>query len=152
MKKAFDSVSLKSLKLSLQRIKIPALGQSFIIDLFDKRQTRIITALGLTEAITAGDRIEQGEVISPLIWRIFYDPLLTKVKKNTLLSYELEVSQQENLEEKREKMKKVRQAVVAFADNTTWIASSKEQLEEIIKIAEDFFKINNIQINLSLLL
>src|SRR5207244_765511 len=51
MKKAFDSVSLDSLKLALQRIKIPVLGQSFILDLFDKRQTRIITALGLTEAI-----------------------------------------------------------------------------------------------------
>ena len=67
MKKAFDSVSLDSLKLALQRIKIPVLGQSFILDLFDKKQTRIITALGLIEAITAGDRIEQGEVISPLI-------------------------------------------------------------------------------------
>ena len=61
MKKAFDSVSLESLKLAFQRIKIPVLGQSFIIDLFDKRQTRIITALGLTEAITAGDGIEQGK-------------------------------------------------------------------------------------------
>ena len=60
-------MSLKSLKLALQRIKILVLGQSFIIDLFDKRQTRIITALGLTEAITAGDGIEQGEVILPLI-------------------------------------------------------------------------------------
>ena len=67
MKKAFDSVSLESLKLALQRIKIPVLGQSFIIDLFDKRQTRIITAVGLTEVITAGDRIEQGKEISPLI-------------------------------------------------------------------------------------
>ena len=67
MKKAFDSVSLELLKLALQRIKIPALGQSFIIDLFDKRQTRIITALGLIEAITASDKIEQGKVILPLI-------------------------------------------------------------------------------------
>jgi len=56
----------------------------------------------------------------------------------------MEVSWQENLEEKREKKKKVRQAEVAFADDTTWIASSKKQLEEIIKIAEDFFKINDI--------
>ena len=67
MKKAFNSVSLESLKLALQRIKIPALGQSFIIDLFDKRQTRIITAVDPTETITAGNEIEQGEVISPLI-------------------------------------------------------------------------------------
>ena len=67
IKKAFDSISLESLKLALQRIKIPVLGQSFIIDLFDKRQTRIITALDLIEAITAGNEIEQEEVISPLI-------------------------------------------------------------------------------------
>jgi hypothetical protein len=87
-------------------------------------------------------------VISPLIWRIFYDPLLTKVKRNTLLGYELEVSWRESLEEEREKTKRVRQAVVAFADDTTWISSSKEQLEETIKIAEEFFKINDIQINL----
>ena len=144
MKKVFDFVSLDLLKLALQRIKIPVLEQSFILDLFDKRQTRIITALGLTEAITAGDRIEQGEVISPLIWRIFYDPLLTKIKKSDRLGYEMEVSWQEDFTEKRRRSQKIRQAVVAFADNTTWIASSKEQLEEIIKIAEDFFKINDI--------
>ena len=58
IKKAFDSVSLESLKLVLQRIKIPVIGQEFILDLFDKRQTRIITAVGLTEVITAGDGIE----------------------------------------------------------------------------------------------
>ena len=147
MKKAFDSVNLDLLKLTLQRIKIPVLGQSFILDLFDKRQTRIITALGLTEAITAGDGIEQGEVISPLIWRIFYDPLLTKIKKSARLGYEMEVSWQEDLTRKRRRSQKIRQAVVTFADDTTWIASSKKQLEETIKVAEEFFKFNDIQIN-----
>ena len=92
IKKVFNSVSLDLFKLALQRIKISVLGQSFILDLFNKRQTRIITALGLTEAITAGDGIEQGEVISPLIWRIFYDLLLTKIKRSTRLGYEMEVS------------------------------------------------------------
>ncbi len=106
MKKAFDSVSLDSLKLALQRIKIPVLGQSFILDLFDKRQTRIITALGLTEAITAGDGIEQGEVISPLIWRIFYDPLLIKIKKSARLGYEKKSLGEKILPKKEEGHKK----------------------------------------------
>ena len=45
------------------------------------------------------------------------------------------------------KTQKIRQAVVAFADDTTWIANSKEQLRETIQIAEEFFKFNDIQIN-----
>ena len=92
MKKAFDSVSLESLKLALQRIKIPVLGQSFIIDLFDKRQTRIITALGLTEAVIAEDGIEQGEVILPLVWRIFYDPSEYPCSKSSLIRIDSESS------------------------------------------------------------
>src|SRR5437868_8202273 len=115
--------------------------------LFNKRQTRIITAIGLTEPITAGDGIEQGEVISPLVWRIFYDPLLTRVQKDITLGYEIQVSWQTDLEKQELKTQKVRQAVVAFADNTTWIASYKEQLNRTIQIAQKFFKINDIQIN-----
>ena len=46
MKKAFDSVSLRSLDLALQRIKVSWLGRKLILELFDKRQMRIITALG----------------------------------------------------------------------------------------------------------
>ena len=147
MKKAFDSVSLRSLELAIQRIKVPRIGKKFIMALFNKRQTRIITAIGLTEPITAGDGIEQGEVISPLVWRIFYDPLLTRVQKDITLGYEIQVSQQTDLEKQEVKTQKVRQAVVAFANNTIWIASSKEQLNRTIQIAQEFFKINDIQIN-----
>jgi len=56
----------------------------------------------------------------------------------------MEVSWQEDLTEKRRRSQKIRQAVVTFADDTTWIASSKKQLEETIKVAEEFFKFNDI--------
>ncbi|CAG8763046.1 5435_t:CDS:2 [Gigaspora margarita] len=40
-----------------------------------------------------------------------------------------------------------RQATLAFADDTIWMAENIEQMEETIKIVEEFFKINDIQIN-----
>ena len=67
MKKAFDSVSLESLKLALQRVKIPTKLIKYILNLFHRRQLKIITAHGLTEEIVTGDRIDQDEVISSLI-------------------------------------------------------------------------------------
>ncbi|CAG8854368.1 25297_t:CDS:1, partial [Gigaspora margarita] len=42
---------------------------------------------------------------------------------------------------------KSRQAILAFADDTIWVAENKEQMEETIKIMKKFFEINNIQIN-----
>ena len=36
---------------------------------------------------------------------------------------------------------------MAFTDDTTWIAESKEQMKRTIEIAEEFFELNDIQIN-----
>ena len=37
--------------------------------------------------------------------------------------------------------------VIAYADDTTFVASNKEELKEIITIAQEFYKINDIEIN-----
>ena len=39
------------------------------------------------------------------------------------------------------------QAVLAYADDTTWIARSKEELQKIINTANEFYTLNNIKIN-----
>lgn len=76
MAKAFDSVGMMPLKKALKHIKLPESAINFIINLFNNRKMRVITAYRLSDIFTAGDGIDQGKVISPLIWRIFYDPLL----------------------------------------------------------------------------
>ena len=38
-------------------------------------------------------------------------------------------------------------AVVAYADDTTWLAPNKQVMEKTLSIANEFFQINDIQIN-----
>ena len=147
MKKAFDSVSLRSLELALKRLKIPQITVTFILNLFENRQSKIITDLGTTDCFEISDGIEQGEVISPLVWRIFYDPLLSRIQEDPELGYTVSQQITYNFSSDQYKKMKWRQAVVAYADDTTWIAESKAQMEKTIQIAEEFFKFNDIQIN-----
>ncbi len=78
------------LEKALNRIKLPRKAIKLIIYLFKEREVRIITENGLTNPIKAEDGIDQGETISPLLWRIFYDLLLCKIQENQNLGYIME--------------------------------------------------------------
>ena len=91
MAKAFDSVSLDALEIALLRIKVPSRMVEFIKYIYDKRKIRVITAYGLSSPFIASDGIDQGETISPLMWRVFYDPLLNLVQNRSDLGYTMAV-------------------------------------------------------------
>ena len=145
--KAFDSVSNEMLKLALKRIKIPATIVKFIAQLYEKREIEVITSVGNTDRFQAVDGIDQGEVISPLVWRIFYDPLLVAVQEEKDLGYKMKVSWPSDITSLSYKNFSWRQTAIAYADDTVWLAKSKSEMEKIISIAEEFFKINDIKIN-----
>src|SRR5437016_739048 len=77
--------------------------------------------------------IDQGEVWSLILWRIFYDPLLTRLKttkKET--GYKIEIERIIDINKKMtEKLKKTIN-VTAFMDDTTLIAKNKNSLEQMI--------------------
>src|SRR4051812_17799648 len=54
-------------------------GISFIPNLHQNHKAHIITAYGLTEPIDLLSGIEQGETYSPLLWKIYYDPILSYI-------------------------------------------------------------------------
>ena len=95
----------------------------------------------------AEDSLDQGEVILPLAWCIFYDPLLCTVQKTEDLGYKMTTKWPTNISYNLTKEISHQQAVLAYADDTTWIAKSKEELQRIINISNEFYEINDIEIN-----
>jgi len=147
MAKAFDSIGMTPLRKALLRIKIPTNAVDWIVNLFNNRRIRIITAHGLSDSFVAADGIDQGEVISPLLWRIFYDPLLSRIQQDTSLGYNMEATWNTSIHSQQTDSINLRTAAMAFADDTAWIAHSKDNLETIISISNEFFDINDININ-----
>ena len=147
--KAYDTISLDMLERALKRIKIPGKIIDLILEPFKERKFRVITSLGLTQPITAEDGIDQGETISPLLWRIFYDPLLCKIQENSKLGYITECKWNPDLSKpnNEKSVLKVRQAAIAYMDDTTWIARSKKDMDSILDEARIFYKANDSQIN-----
>jgi Reverse transcriptase (RNA-dependent DNA polymerase) len=150
--KAYDTVSLAMLEKAMLRIRIPAKIISLLLEPFSKRVTRVITDIGLTKEIIAGDGIDQGETISPLLWRIFYDPLLCEIQENKKLGYNMSCTWSTDFSKSIDrkdtfKTLSIRQAAIVYMDDTTWIAKSKQDMNLILERAKWFYAANDSQIN-----
>ncbi|GET64523.1 RNA-directed DNA polymerase from mobile element jockey-like [Rhizophagus irregularis DAOM 181602=DAOM 197198] len=144
--KAFDSVDLKMLRFALDRIKLPASATKFILSLFMKRSNRIFTAHGTTPSYRVRIGIDQGEVISPLLWVIYIDPLLTVLKKEMMDPYTLHAPSLIN-PSAQTNSDGLRINNLVFMDDSTLISSSKSGMESMLSITEEFYQINNTSAN-----
>src|SRR6266542_5197258 len=61
MAKAYNSISMEGLLLSLQRIGLPNAFNKWILILFKEHNIRVITSFGLSGQFTAADGIDQGD-------------------------------------------------------------------------------------------
>jgi hypothetical protein len=90
--------------------------------------------------------IDQGEIISPLLWCIYYDPLLCRIQ-NSSHGYSLSHTWKPNILLNATDSINVKVSTLAYMDDTLWIARSREDLTAIIEIAEDFYKLNHFKVN-----
>ena len=67
MKKAFDSVSLQALDLTMKRLRMSKRTINFILNLFENRQSKVIIHWETTETWKVEDGIEQGKVLLLLV-------------------------------------------------------------------------------------
>jgi hypothetical protein len=146
--KAFDSIDLGMLKLSFDRLKFPPNLSKFIISLFTSRKNNILTPFGRTDSYNLLIGIDQGEIISPLLWTIYFDPLLTELSAAALAPYIwssgiskdiLSINNNEDIA--------VPISQLTYMDDSTLISSSFDGLENLLSIARDFYFLNNITAN-----
>lgn len=103
----------------------------------------------MTEEYYVQDGIDQGEVWFPILWRIFYDALLTRLEQiKDKVRYKIEENKIINIDKREEEKLELNFNVTAFMDDTTLISKNKEGLEKMIKIRHEFFKINDIKANI----
>lgn len=134
IKKAYDSVSWESLEKVLERLRFSKTFRELIKDIFERREMQVRTAYGYTEPFKPSRGLEQGDIISPLLWLCFYDPLLTAL----------------NISEKGFKCNEQKRiAHITFADDNTLCAGSLEDLKTLVEIAEDFYKSMGIEVNVN---
>src|SRR5262249_50808206 len=87
--KAFDSIDPRMLRLAMARLHIPKRFIDLTLELFTNRYNTVVTAYGHTSPYKVQIGIDQGEVLSPLLWVIYIDPLLTALNKENPSPYVL---------------------------------------------------------------
>ncbi|KAG9293421.1 hypothetical protein G9A89_009145 [Geosiphon pyriformis] len=110
---------------------------------------RVMTDFGLTDGYWVHDGLDQEEVFSPLLWRIFYDPLLCEVKRQkSICRYRLDSRFVANTGRTKFRAGLTSfLAAGAFVDDTIWIGSSQAATQHILNVASEFFRVNDILIN-----
>ncbi|PKY34008.1 hypothetical protein RhiirB3_453368, partial [Rhizophagus irregularis] len=111
-----------------------------------KRSNRVFTAHGITPSYRVRIGIDQGEVISLLLWVIYTDSLLTVLKNEMMDPYTLHAPSLSNpLAETSSDGLRINNLV--FMDDSTLISSSKSGMESMLSITEEFYQINNTSAN-----
>ncbi|KAG9302590.1 hypothetical protein G9A89_007294 [Geosiphon pyriformis] len=139
-KDSYNSVSWEHFRKSLVRIKMCDKFIQFFGSIHNGWVNRFMTDFGLTDGY---------QVFSPLLWCIFYDPLLCEVKKQkSVYGYRLD-SRFMTRTDHSEFWAGLTSFFVAnaFVDNTIWVGSSQAAIQHILNVISEFFWINDISIN-----
>jgi len=146
LSKAYDRVDLAILRKAMDRLKIPHSCTNFILDFFTHRKNTVLTQGGLSEFYDVKIGIDQGEVISPLLWCIYFDPLLCEIT-NLNKGYTLSHKWMANVNQGLQRQLTAQIAALGFMDDANWIFSSFEDLEDILEVADDFYMLTRAAIN-----
>ncbi|GES73345.1 ribonuclease H-like domain-containing protein [Rhizophagus clarus] len=148
LSKAYDRINVSLLKLSLKRLNFPEVIVNLLCNLFSNRHNQIILPNRLSREYNILQGIDQGEVVSPLMWIIYYDPLFAMINQETSLHYPIITNKIQNiLQPDKDIPITYNTSVQSYLDDTTWIADSLDKMRMLTEKSRAFYDLANIQIN-----
>jgi hypothetical protein len=120
LSKAYDRVNISALRLALERIHIPYNIINLFIDLFSEQINNIILYNRKSKYYSVEQGIDQEEIISPLLWIIYYDPMFARINQIEDLHVNIITTQIQNIYSKNQDLQHIfKIAVLGYLDNTT---------------------------------
>lgn len=131
------------LNFALAHLHFSASLIQFLLSLFHVYTNWIIIHHDLTLSYRVNIGIDQGEIISPLLWIIYIDPLLTALHLDQMDLYHMSASNLTSLFPLTMQSYHVKINNLVFIDDSTLISFSKAGMEHILSITEKFYRLNN---------
>ncbi|GBC00708.1 hypothetical protein RclHR1_03950004 [Rhizophagus clarus] len=149
LSKAYDRINISLLRLAMARLRIPQTIIELILQLFTDQTNRIILHNdNISDPYQVMQGIDQGEVVSPLLWIIYYDPLFARINSLRKLAFTVELQQIKNIWNPAADQKVTYSTTVqSYLDDTTWVAPTLTHMKTLLEISNDFYELANIQIN-----
>ena len=132
--KAYDSVEHEMLERTMKYYDIPNEVIDQIMDMYKDNEAKVFTPHGKTRKIRVTNGVKQGDTLSPLLFIMFINPLLTKLRESGK-GYRFT------------KNKNIHIPNVTYSYNNTLITSTKQDMEELVKIVEKFCEDTGIRLN-----
>ncbi|CAB4407051.1 unnamed protein product [Rhizophagus irregularis] len=90
--------------------------------------------------------IIQGEIISPLLWVIYYDPKFEGINNTNYGGYTMTATMPKNIYDPLDSHTlTVNTKLLGYLDDTTWFSNSLDNLIAHLEIADDFYNLANIK-------
>src|SRR5438034_7294866 len=140
-------MDLNMLNLAMKRIKLPELFRKLILNLFTNRTNQLLTCHGPTNSYKVLVGVDQGEIISPLLWVIYLNSLIIELNRSASSHYRLNSSILDSVYPRQFTTRELNFSQLTFMDDSTLIASSKAGLTTLLSITEEFYGLNNTAAN-----
>ena len=140
-------MDIGKLIMALNRLKIPNIFQNLIIALFTGRSNAIIITDHISESYSVLQGIDQGEVISPLLWLIYHDPLYQLLEQMSN-GYTTTATFYKHLHNpSHDLILKEKHTITGYLDDTVIFNESQNDLEIALHWINIFYRFMNIYIN-----